>query len=303
MALRQVVVRPKGPFSLALSARLVGDATRRMDDRGVLTAVVPGENGPVLAQAWQQPDGPVVLRAPDDAALDRLRFVLAIDADHSPFLRIAAEDALLRRASLRLQGLRPLRTATVAQALLRAFCGQLIESSRARAIERRIIREVTPAVGGGGLHAAPTGACLTRRSPAELRRSGLHARRGAALVRICTALDLERLHGQPTGAVATRLLRERSFGPWSLGVVCLEGLGRTEHGLVGDLGLVKLLGDLRGRRAEPAETAELLEPYGEWAGLASVYLLNAYGAGLLPLPERARVRMPPARFRIAESAT
>src|SRR5215218_2360488 len=183
MAPRQVVVRPKGPFSLALSARLVGDATRRVDDRGVLTAVVPGANGPVVARAWQQPDGPLVLCAPDDDALERLRFVLALDFDHSPFLRLAAEDPLLRRASLGLQGLRPLRTATVAHALLRAFCGQLIESSRARAIERRIIRDVTPALGGGRLHAPPTAACLTRRSPAELRRTGLHARRGAALVR------------------------------------------------------------------------------------------------------------------------
>jgi 3-methyladenine DNA glycosylase/8-oxoguanine DNA glycosylase len=66
---------------------------------------------------------------------------------------------------------------------------------------------------------------------------------------------------------------------------------------VGDLGLVKLLGDLRGRRVEGWETAELLEPYGEWAGLASVYLLAAYGAGLVPgTSARSRV---PARFRVA----
>ena len=30
--------------------------------------------------------------------------------------------------------------------------------------------------------------------------------------------------------------------------------------------------------------AELLEPYGEWAGLASVYLLAGFGRGLIPLP-------------------
>jgi 3-methyladenine DNA glycosylase/8-oxoguanine DNA glycosylase len=35
------------------------------------------------------------------------------------------------------------------------------------------------------------------------------------------------------------------------------------------------------------ETAELLEPYGEWAGLASVYLLQAYRLGLVPLPDSA----------------
>ena len=40
---------------------------------------------------------------------------------------------------------------------------------------------------------------------------------------------------------------------------------------------------MRGRRVEGWETAELLEPYGEWAGLASVYLLAGYARGLLPV--------------------
>jgi len=66
----------------------------------------------------------------------------------------------------------------------------------------------------------------------------------------------------------------------------VEGLGRYERGLVGDLGLVKLCSALRGRWVEPWETAELLEPYGEWAGLASVYLLQAFRLGLVPLPQR-----------------
>ena len=82
-------------------------------------------------------------------------------------------------------------------------------------------------------------------------------------------------------------MRERGLGPWSAGVVCLQGLGRREHGLVGDLGLVKLLAALRGRWVEGWETAELLEPYGEWAGLASVYLLAGFGRGLVPVPARA----------------
>ena len=94
-------------------------------------------------------------------------------------------------------------------------------------------------------------------------------------------MDLERLHDQPTEAIVRRLARERGLGPWSVGVVCLEGLGRYDHGLVGDLGLIKLLRAMRGREVDGAETAELLEPYGEWAGIASVYLLAGYGRGLL----------------------
>ena len=47
---------------------------------------------------------------------------------------------------------------------------------------------------------------------------------------------------------------------------------------MGDLGLMKLCTTLLGRPATSEDTAELLRPYGEWAGLASVYLL-AGGAG------------------------
>ena len=31
---------------------------------------------------------------------------------------------------------------------------------------------------------------------------------------------------------------------------------------------------------------ELLTPYGEWGGLASVYLLSGFARGLVPLPAR-----------------
>jgi DNA-3-methyladenine glycosylase II len=180
----------------------------------------------------------------------------------------------------RMRGLRPIRLATVAQALLRALCGQLILASEARAMERRIIRAATER--RDGLSVPPTTADLSRFSPAQLRRLGLHARRGATLSRL-SAWELERLKEQPTDAVADRLNRERGLGPWSVGVVCLEGLGRYERGLEGDLGLVKLLGAMRGRRVEGWETAELLEPYGEWAGLASVYMLAGYSRGMVPL--------------------
>src|SRR5207244_1384488 len=105
---------------------------------------------------------------------------------------------------------------------------------------------------------------------------------------ICSTLELERLHSASTDAVSARLERERGLGPWSVGVVCLEGLGRTERGLVGDLGLVKLLAGWRGRRVEGWETAELLQPYGRWAGIASVYLLAGSSRGLVPSEEPLR---------------
>jgi 3-methyladenine DNA glycosylase/8-oxoguanine DNA glycosylase len=275
----EIAVRPSGPYSLALSTRLAGDATRRVRE-GVVTARCCGS----IARAWQSRDGVVTIRSESVAAAEKLRWTLALDDDHSEFLRRVADDPLLGRAAKHLRGYRPVRTPTVAQALLRAVCGQLIDSKTARSLERRVIRALAPRDGHGHCE-PPSTAALAAVAPFELRRLGLHERRGASVVRLCRSLELERFHDLPTDAVVRRIERERGLGPWSAGVVCLEGLGRYEHGLVGDLGLVKLVRALTGRKVvETWETAELLEPYGEWAGLASVYLLQGFSRGLIPLP-------------------
>ncbi len=279
----QAELRPQGPYSLRLSARLASDATRTFRD-GVLDSVLAIDDRLERTSAWQRPDGAVCVRAESDAGVERMRFVLGLDSDHTEFLRRFAGDPLVGEATRQLRGLRPVRVATVAQALLRAVAGQLILASRAREIERAVIRAASPAL--GRLHAAPTAASLARFSPADLRRLGLGARKGATLVRLCRSLDLESLRGLPGPAVAARLERERGLGPWSVGVVFLEGLGSFERGLSRDLGLVKLCAALRGRHVEAEETDELLEPYGEWAGLASVYLLAGHRLGLVPVPAR-----------------
>jgi 3-methyladenine DNA glycosylase/8-oxoguanine DNA glycosylase len=281
----EIVVRPRGPYSLALSMRLASDATRQVRE-GLVAARSCG----AVARAWQSPDGTVTIRSESVAAAEKLRWTLALDDDHSQFLRRFADDPLLGRATKHLRGYRPPRTATVAQALLRAVCGQLIDSKTARRLERSVIRALQPrdasvTVAATGLCEPPATAAFAAVAPFELRRLGLHERRGAALDRLCRSLELERFHDLPTDTVVRRIERERGLGPWSAGVVCLEGLGRFEHGLVGDLGLVKLVRALRGREVvETWETAELLEPYGEWAGLASVYLLQGFSRGLIPLP-------------------
>jgi AraC family transcriptional regulator of adaptative response / DNA-3-methyladenine glycosylase II len=279
----ELAVTPRGPFSLQFSARLSSDATRTFRE-GLFTQVLAVDDRVEVARAWQLPDGTVAIVAESQAGADRMRWLLALDDDHSDFLRLVRDDPMLGPASRALRGLRPVRVPTVAQALLRAFCGQLIEAKVARRLEQTIIRKLC-AAGPDRLHVSPTTGDLAAMAPAQLRAIGLHTRRSAALVRLCRSFELERLHEQPTATIAQRLERERGLGPWSVGVVCLEGLGRMDYGLVGDLGLVKLLRVLRGRPVEGWETAELLEPYGEWAGLASMYLLAGFARGLLPVSE------------------
>lgn len=277
-------LRPRGPYSLRTSGRFASDTTRVVAD-GTYRATMRVDDRLERVHAAQRPDGAVVVTADSDAGVDHVRFALGLDDDHSEFVRRFAADPLLGETLRQVRGLRPVRTGTVAQALLRAVAGQLIRAREARQIERRVIRLASPE--RDGLHAAPTAAELGRFSPAELARTGLGARRATALIRLCRTLDLEGLKTKPSSAVAVRLSRERGLGPWSVGVVCLQGLGRYEYGLARDLGLVKLASALWGRWVEAEESDALLAPYGEWAGLASVYLLAGFSRGLVPLPGAA----------------
>jgi 3-methyladenine DNA glycosylase/8-oxoguanine DNA glycosylase len=295
----QAELRPQGPYSLRLSGRLSSDATRVVAN-GTYRTTIAADGRLERVFAWQRPDGGICVRADSEAGVEHVRFALGLDDDHSEFLQRFADDPMIGEATRRLRGLRPLRTATVAQSLLRAVCGQLIQASRAREIERAVIRATTPS--HAGLHAAPTPADLGRFAPAQLAAFGLGGRRATALVRLCRAFDVERLRGVPTDAAARRLERERGLGPWSIGVICLQGLGRFERGLARDLGLVKLMSAMRGRWVEAEETDELLVPYGDWAGLASVYLLAGHAAGLVGLTDAHRDpgrgqdrRVPPRR--------
>jgi 3-methyladenine DNA glycosylase/8-oxoguanine DNA glycosylase len=275
VALETTIV-PSQPYSLALSARMKSDATRFLRE-GVLTMVYEVEAERTLARVRQRPDGSLAVSIEGRArqpALDKLRFILAADDDHTPFLRRFERDPLIGRATRELAGLRPLRTATVTHALLKAVCGQLIQAKAARLLENRLVRLASSE--HCELRLPPGRETFARFTRAHLARAGLVSRKASALLRLTHDFDPERLHGVATDAAARRIERERGLGPWSAGMVCLYGLGRFEYGLVGDLGLVKLCRALRGRWADADDTRELLEPYGEWAGLASAYLLSSF---------------------------
>jgi DNA-3-methyladenine glycosylase II len=276
----EATFRPRGPFSLRDSAVWASDATRRFDGR-VLVGLFSVPDGLARACAWQQSDGRIEVRSHSEEALEQLIGVLPLDADHSEFLHRFADDALLGQTLRAIPGKRPIRVGSVTQALVRAVCGQLITSGEARKIERRLLGWACES--DGRFCVPPTPECFAGRAPVELQRFGLTARKASTIVRVCRTVDLERLRGVAPAAVARRLERERGLGPWSCGVVGVQGLGSYELGLVGDLGLIKLCSALLGRPAEPEDTAELLSRYCEWQGLASTYLLAGFARGLLPV--------------------
>src|SRR5262245_54896889 len=173
---------PRPPYSLALSARMRSDATRLFRD-GVLTMVFEAGGAPALARVRQRPDGSLAVRLEgreSEAAFDLLRFVVAADEDHRPFLERFASDPLLAPAVRHLRGLRPLRAATVTHSLLRALCGQLVQARVARRLEARLLR--LAATEYEGLRLPPQRVTFAGYAAAELVSHGLAARKAAALV-------------------------------------------------------------------------------------------------------------------------
>jgi 3-methyladenine DNA glycosylase/8-oxoguanine DNA glycosylase len=170
--------------------------------------------------------------------------MLALDDDTSEFHRRFARDPLLGPTVQRLRGMRTRRKATVTHAVIRAVAGQLIQASKALAIERAIIR--------GCGEDPPT----ARRSQASLPLDS----RDTARREPGRDAGEARPRSRPRRAAAEARCLARSsasegVGPWTVGVVALQGLGRYDAGLVDDLALVKLLASLRRRWPEPGETA------------------------------------------------
>ena len=150
-----------------------------------------------VARAWQSPDGTVTIRSepspPPRSSAGCSRSTTTTPSSCGG----SRNDPLLGRATVHLRGLRPVRTATVAQALLRAVCGQLIDAKTARGSERRVIRALRAAYGGTGLCEPPSTAALGARR--AVRAAPARAAR-AARRRARPALPLPRARAAPRRA-------------------------------------------------------------------------------------------------------
>jgi 3-methyladenine DNA glycosylase/8-oxoguanine DNA glycosylase len=269
----ELELRPPMPYRLsdAVGGR---DPTRRIGG-GVLELALRTDAGPARAKVWQRCDGTLGARiaAPDgEAAVERLRFVLGVDVDHTPFLRMAERDRLLAPFVRRRPALRPSRCATFAQSLVRALAGQLLPAVEAARIERRLLGAACERL--DGVRVPPGTAELRRLRPARIQGCGLSPRRSGTLARLLRTLPETRLAAAPTEAALRRLTAEPGIGPWAAGVICGQGLGRPDAAPAGDLGLIKLCSALLRRPAEAADTEELLARYAPWQGFAAAHLLG-----------------------------
>ena len=240
---------------------------------------VDGEEA--LVYAW--PAGGAVrfradARSPElaGAGIERMRFALCVDHDIGEFHARFKRDPLIGPVIRTRPWVRPRRRPEPFEALAWAVCEQLIESSRAAGIQRRIVRRLGRRSACGKFRAPPSAEWLAGRSPAELDACGLAPKRSIALVRAAREVATGRADLSRHEPSWERLLAIPNIGNWTIEMLALEGQGRDDMIPALDLGYVVLVGRLAGlgRRATEDEVREFFAPYEEWAGLAGLYMLQ-----------------------------
>jgi 3-methyladenine DNA glycosylase/8-oxoguanine DNA glycosylase len=113
--------------------------------RGVVTRFLHVDGRPAVVRAAQRRDGAVLVRAEADVAedreraLERMRFALGVDDDYREVYELFRSDRLLGGAIRERPWHRPRRRPWAWEALAWSITKQLIESSRAAQIQRRMV--------------------------------------------------------------------------------------------------------------------------------------------------------------------
>jgi 3-methyladenine DNA glycosylase/8-oxoguanine DNA glycosylase len=231
-----------------------------------------------------------------ERAIERVRFALAVEDDMGEFFRTFSHDPLLGPTIHHKPWVRPRRRPWPWEALCWAITAQLIESSRAAEIQRRIVRRWAPSFlldrpaprrrlgRSWPLRDVPSAAVIAGRAPAELASMDLSPGRSIAMVRCAREVARGRaVLDDPRSD--ERLLAISEIGPWTVQCLGLHGRGDPDSLPAGDLAYVKLVGHLAGlgRRATVEEVEEYFAPYAPFRGLAGAFALvgwhKAMGAG------------------------
>ena len=269
---------PRGPYRLPGPGR---DGVMIARDGALVRALWVGDEQ-VVVRAWGA-RGAVRMSASAssrDAALtgiERMRFALGVDHDLRAFHRRFRWDPLIGPVIRRKPWLRPRRRPEPFEALAWAVCEQLIESGRAAAIQRRIVRRHGRRSSCGTLRSPPSAAWLAGRSPAELDACGLAPKRSLALVRVAREVASGRADLSEHEPAWRRLRTIPNIGNWTLEMLAVAGQGRDDQLPALDVAYLKFVGLVAGvgRRATEDEVRHFFAPYAEHAALAGCYALQA----------------------------
>jgi DNA-3-methyladenine glycosylase II len=241
----------------------------------------------VYWRAFDGPGGPVVWRVVQDGARPllraelsgvegplapwraRLRRMLGLDVDVSPFFAAARRLPALAPVLPFARGLRPPRFASLHEAFACVILFQQVSLASAVAILRRLVGALSPEVPAGVppergapvLRTFPPAGTLADAPDRLLRAAGLSAAKARSLRAACAlvasgALRDEDLARLPSPALVEALGELPGVGPWTANLLALRYFGRLDVFPPGDVAAEKALGEVGDPRL-----VEALGPY------------------------------------------
>jgi DNA-3-methyladenine glycosylase II len=301
---RIVVLKPVPPYDFDLSATIFsnGDKQIRRYDNSQFWQVVKLNSNLLLATVRSRGtvDAPELIltlkstRKPDKddekEAGGLIHKLLNLGLDLNSFYGGVKHDAVLRRLTRRLKGLRFMTTASLFEALVYAICEQQISLIVARSIQDKMIKAFgdTLSIGGDTYYAFPTPQALSGASIELLRACGMSQKKAEYVREISHLvahgeLDLEKFNAyKDSESIIEELTKIRGIGLWTAEYALIRGMSRLEALPADDLGIRRSISHyyFHDKKITAAEARQTAGKWGPWRGLASFYLLSGMRLGI-----------------------
>lgn len=277
------------PYRLDLTVnalrRLPTNVVDVLTPDGAYVRVLGSARAPVFVRVTQAGPEALSVTLEGDAGahaqvLARVRRMLGVDRDLTPFIRAAGGMPWLAPLASRMLGVKPPRYPTLWEACVNAIVFQQVSLFAASAIMRRWILALTPPVEHEGtvLYQFPSAARVLDAEDSRGREAGLSASKLATLRRVGEALESgaleEAMLEERDSADAMALLQEfKGIGRWTATVILLRGLGRLDVFPMNDTSVARNLGLVAG--AMPVDVPGALSALGTQRGMLYYHLLLA----------------------------
>ena len=274
-----IVIKPKYVCPYRIGYHAAGGNVRRAFWLGPLPVVVQLNQKDADAEVHAEVFSPQPV---DRAAAQRaVEHIISAEVDLVQFAHAIAGDAKMAAVAVRLPGLKPLRIPDLWTTLLRSLTSQQLSGAAARAIENKLAARFGQIVQvkGEGVGVLPDPATLLALSDADLRGTGLSARkaeyaRSLAEHVLDGSLEFERLRASSLDEVIEVMTTIRGVGRWTAECTALFGLGHADVLPSGDLGIQKgvALMDRKRKLPTPAQVERRGRKWAGWRSVAAVYL-------------------------------
>jgi len=219
-----------------------------------------------------------VIEPNDRGIVEKVNFMFNTSVDLNLFEAEMQHDKVLSGLISQMRGLKPIFTASVFEAMIKAIVEQQIALKAAISIQGKLIKRFGKKIEGH--YAFPTREAIRTADIEELRSCGLSYSKAQYVKNIASSeIDFESLKNESFEEIYEQLISIKGVGPWTAEYTMVRGMGRLDAIPVDDLGLRKAVGRLYFNKelASGAEVRELSKKWGKWKGYACYYILREKG--------------------------